>query len=64
MSDIFNQMLSFAADPPEGGGGTKSTPSGGGLQADAATEDPPAPTDPPENGGGTGSGTTDPSSTG
>ena len=61
MSDTFKHLLSFAADPPEGGGGTKTTPIGGGQTlADVATEDP-APTDPPENGGGgTDPGSTDP----
>lgn len=66
MSDIFKQLLGFAADPPEGGGGgTKAAISGGQLQAEETPDDP-APTDPPENGGGgTGTGsTTDPSSSG
>jgi hypothetical protein len=61
MSDTFKHLLSFAADPPEGGGGTKTTPIGSGQTlADVSTEDP-APTDPPENGGGgTESDSTDP----
>lgn len=50
MFDKFFQTLSFAADPPEGGGGTKKV-SGSGFTADSASE--PVPVDPPEGAGGT-----------
>ena len=51
MFDKFNQTLSFAADPPEGGGGTKTGLGGSGLVADLNTDET-APIDPPENTGG------------
>lgn len=64
MSDIFKQILGFAADPPEGGGGgTKATISGGQLVSEADPTDP-TPSDPPENGGGGTGSTTDPSTSG
>jgi len=64
MSDIFKQILGFAADPPEGGGGGTKAAIGGAQVESEATTDGTAPSDPPEGtGGGTGS-TTDPSSSG
>ena len=56
MFDKFNPTLSFAADPPEGGGGTK-TGLGSGAISDLNT-DPAPQADPPESGGGTESSTT------
>ena len=58
MSDKFNQVLNFAADPPDGGGGTKITPIGGSgatVQEEDSTADAPPPADPPDGSGGTGS---------
>jgi hypothetical protein len=59
MFDKFIPTLSFAADPPEGGGGTKTKLSGSAFTADSTTE--PVPVDPPESGGG-GTETSSPSS--
>ena len=62
MFDKFFQTLSFAADPPEGSGGTKTKIGGSGfVTGDAVSSDPPVlPADPPEGsgGGGTESGST------
>ena len=60
MLDRFNQTLNFAADPPEGGGGTKAAVGGAPVQSDSATEDP-TPADPPDGSGGTGTSSTTPS---
>jgi hypothetical protein len=54
MFDKFFQTLSFAADPPEGSGGTKTKIGTGFVTGDAAASDPPVlPADPPEGTGGT-----------
>jgi len=63
MFDKFNQTLSFAADPPEGGGGTKTGLGGSGISSGSTTEET-AQVDPPESDGGTDtSSTTSASST-
>lgn len=62
MFDKFNTILSFAADPPEGGGGTKGKIGGSGVISDL-NADPPVPVDPPEGGGGTDADETSGSST-
>lgn len=54
MFDKFFQTLSFAADPPEGSGGTKTKIGSGFVTGDSAASDPPVlPADPPEGTGGT-----------
>ena len=53
MFDKFNQILSFAADPPDGSGGTKAAV-GAPLLEDTTNPDPPPPADPPDGSGGTG----------
>ena len=54
MFDKSFQTLSFAADPPEGSGGTKTKIGTGFVTGDSAASDPPVlPADPPEGTGGT-----------
>jgi len=64
MFDKFIQTLSFAADPPEGGGGTKTGIGGAGISAPSTTDET-AQVDPPESdgGGGTETSSTSASST-
>ncbi|HXQ71821.1 MAG TPA: hypothetical protein VN844_15105 [Pyrinomonadaceae bacterium] len=52
MFDIAKKFLTFAADPPDNGGGTKKTPISGSDSTNKTEK--PMPVDPPDNGGGTG----------
>ena len=61
MFDKFFSTLSFAADPPEGGGGTTKISGSGFTSESSATE--PVPVDPPESGGGTETSSSSDSST-
>jgi hypothetical protein len=54
MFDKSFQTLSFAADPPEGSGGTKTKVGTGFVTGDSTASEPPVlPADPPEGTGGT-----------